>query len=221
MIHYNKITLLEILQMQNYLNCGIYAVDLKGSTDASFKGIHPSIIIQEFAEPTFYYVIPLTTYTKEKWDKLRKFGCCRINSTNSIARIDKMQIRETIDIPKRYTQDGHFIIPTYEEIQNVLDKTKKYLDLSINKAKKEYLKFQSDYTLFSDDWNTYLTSNNTENTNFSVISNNPFILKYPLNLIKNLSHEDRINILKNDIFYFKIAYDKKEGFLTINLSKKP
>ena len=64
--------------MKEYLNCGVYEVDLKGETDASFKGAQPFIIIQKLTEPTFYFIIPLTTYTKEKWEKLRKYGCCTL-----------------------------------------------------------------------------------------------------------------------------------------------
>lgn len=207
--------------MQNYLNCGVYAVDLKGNTDASFKGIHPSIIIQKLAEPTFYYVVPLTTFTKDKWDKLRKFGCCKIDSTNSIARIDKMQIRENIDIPKRYTQKGIFIVPTQAEMLKVLDKIKEHFTLSVNKASKEYQKFYKEYDLLSNEWKVFLETNDIENTNFSIDSEEPLILTYPLKLIKNLSYEDTINILKNDIFYFKTTYNKTEGLLNIKLSKKP
>ena len=123
----------RLCKMNEYLNCGVYEVDLKGTTDASFKGAHPSIIIRKLTEPTFYFIIPLTTYTKEKWDKLRKFGCCKIDSTNSIARIDKMQIREELDIPKRYIQKGRHIVPTYDEMSRVMDKTKQYFNLSLDK----------------------------------------------------------------------------------------
>lgn len=207
--------------MRNHLNCGIYEVDLKGTTDASFKGKHPALIIRKLYEPTVYYVIPLTTYTKEKWEKSRKFGCCRILSTNSIARIDKLQVRENVDIPKRYIQNGKHIIPTHDEVLKVIDKINKHVLLSTDKAIKEYQKFYEEYVLFDSDWKTFLTNNNVEGTNFAIKNAEPLILTYPLNLIKNIYSEDIINILKNNNFYFKIAYNKNEGVLQINLSQKP
>lgn len=207
--------------MNNYLNCGVYEVDLKGATDASFKGKHPSIIVRKLYEPTVYYVIPLTTYTKEKWEKSRKFGCCRILSTNSIARIDKLQVRENIDIPKRYIQNGKHIVPTHEEMVRVLEKIKEHLTLSTDKATKEYQKFYKEYDLFDGEWKIFLQNNDVEGTSFSVQNEEPLTLTYPLCLIKTLSSEDIINILKNNNFYFKIAYNKNKGFLKINLFKKP
>lgn len=207
--------------MKEYLNCGVYEVDLKGSTEASFKGAHPSIIIRKLTEPTFYFIIPLTTYTKEKWDKLRKFGCCKIDSTCSIARIDKMQIREEIDIPKRYVQKGKYIIPSHEEMLKVLNKAKEYFTLSVDKASRIYQKFYAEYELLGSEWKKYISSGNIDGTSFSIISKDPLIITYPLALIKNLTSEDITNILKNDIYYFKLAYNKSAGNIQINLSKKP
>lgn len=207
--------------MKQYLNCGVYEVDLKGTTDASFKGPHPSVIIRKLTEPTFYFIIPLTTYTKEKWDKLRKFGCCKIESTGSIARIDKMQIREEIDIPKRYVQQGKYIVPTDREMLSLLEKAKNYFVLSVDKASRGYQKFYAEHMAFSEDWKTFLSSMSVEKTGFSIVSADPLELSYPLNKIKNLTFEEITNILKNSIFYFKLAYDKDEDKLHIKLSKKP
>ena len=207
--------------MTEYLNCGVYEVDLKGTTDASFKGAHPSIIIQKLTEPTFYFIIPLTTYTKEKWDKLRKFGCCKIDSTGSIARIDKMQIRENVDIPKRYIQQGKHIVPTYDEILKVLEKAKNYFFLSIDKASRAYQKFYTEYTMFDTEWKMFLSTLSVENTNFSIVASDPLELSYPVKEIKNLTFEEITNILKNNIFYFRLAYNKSGENLQIKLSKKP
>lgn len=207
--------------MKEYLNCGVYEVDLKGTTDASFKGAHPSIIIQKLTEPTFYFIIPLTSYTKEKWEKLRKYGCCKIDSTGSIARIDKMQIRENVDIPKRYVQLGKYIVPTYDEMLKVMEKVKNYFSLSVDKASRAYQKFYSQHTMFDTEWKTFLSTNSVENTKFSIVTTEPLELEYPVKEIKNLTFEDITNILKNSIYFFKIAYNKSGEILQVKLSKKP
>lgn len=207
--------------MKEYLNCGVYEVDLKGTTDAAFKGPHPSIIIQKLTEPTFYFIIPLTSYTKEKWDKLRRFGCCKIDSTGSIARIDKMQIRENVDIPKRYIQKGKHIVPTYDEISKILEKTKDYFSLSIDKASRAYQKFYKEYTVFETEWKMFLSSNSVANTSFSIVTSDPLELSYPVGAVKNLTFEEITNILKNDTFHFKLSYNKNGANLQIKLSRKP
>ncbi|MBE5733392.1 MAG: hypothetical protein E7353_10290 [Clostridiales bacterium] len=207
--------------MKEYLNCGVYEVDLKGTTDASFKGAHPSIIIRKLTEPTFYFIIPLTTYTKEKWEKLRKYGCCKIDSTGSIARIDKMQIRENVDIPKRYMQFGKYIVPTYDEMLKVLEKAKNCFSLSVDKASRAYQKFHSQYTMFDTEWKTFLATQSVDNTKFSIVTVEPLELAYPLKEVKNLTFEDITNILKNSIYFFKLAYNKDGEILQVKLSKKP
>ena len=207
--------------MKEYLNCGVYEVDLKGTTDASFKGAHPSIIIQKLTEPTFYFIIPLTSYTKEKWEKLRKYGCCKIDSTGSIARIDKMQIRENVDIPKRYVQLGKYIVPTYDEMLKVMEKVKNYFSLSVDKASRAYQKFCSQHTMFDTEWKTFLSTNSVENTKFSIVTTEPLELAYPVKEIKILTFEDITNILKNSIYFFKLAYNKSGEILQVKLSKKP
>ena len=207
--------------MKEYLNCGVYEVDLQGTTDASFQGAHPSIIIQKLTEPTFYFIIPFTTYTKEKWDNLRKYGCCKISSANSIARIDKMQIREKVDIPKRYVKKGKYIVPTYDEILKIIEKAKEYFILSADKASRYYQKYYLQYELLEKDWNTYISFKSVENTNFAIETTDPLVLIYPLRLIKNLTSDDIINVLKNDTFHFRISYNYSEKNLQIKLSKKP
>lgn len=212
---------MENAKMKEYINCGVYEVDLRGTTEASFRGPHPSIIIRKLTEPTFYFIIPLTTYTKEKWEKLRKFNCCKIDSTGSIARIDKMQIRENIDIPKRYVQQGKHIVPTCDEMSRVLDKAKNYFSLSMDKASREYMPFYKEYASFDAEWKTFLDSSSVLGTQFSILSSDPLELSYPLKEIKNLTFDEITNILKNSIFYFKLTYNKGEEKLQIKLSKKP
>lgn len=206
----------------DYFNCCIYEVDLKGTTDSSFKGPHPSIIIQTLKEPTVFYIIPLTSYTKEKWEKLRKFNCCKIDSVNSIARIDKMQIRESVDIPKRYFKEGKTIVPTADELCNVLEKAKQYFYLSSEKALKHYKKYYTEYVLFESEWKKFLLSNSIQDTHFTLTkSDSGLLLEYPSKTIKNLPIEDIRSILKNSVYFFKITYTKDKEKMQIILSQKP
>ena len=126
--------------MKSIINSGIYAVDLKGTNDAEFKGIHPSLIMQSIKNKEMYYVIPLTTYSKYKWKKLRKFLCCRIVSINSIARIDKVQIIHKDRIPKRWMEGETLLVPTPNEILTVYNRLLEYTKLSTKKSIEEYNK---------------------------------------------------------------------------------
>lgn len=126
--------------MRTIINGGIYQVDLKGYHDAEFNANHPSMIIQNLKEPDMFYIIPLTTYDREKWEKLRKYYCCRIESTNSIARIDKMQVRHISSIPKRWFSGGKVLFPTPDELNLISTKLTEYVDLSVQRMQKEYKK---------------------------------------------------------------------------------
>ena len=84
--------------MVKYVYCGLYDIDLHGKTYAEFDGEHPTMIIQTKKEPKIYMVIPFTSYEPNRWEKLKKKMCCRVESTNSIARIDKIKIINDSDI---------------------------------------------------------------------------------------------------------------------------
>lgn len=140
--------------MKHMINSGIYAVDLKGTNDAEFKGTHPSLIMQSIKNKEMYYVIPLTTYSKDKWNKLRKLLCCRIVSINSIARIDKIKIIHKDKIPKRWMEGETLLVPTPNEILTVYNRLLEYIELSIKKSMDGYNKFYENYdklyNLFTD-----------------------------------------------------------------------
>ena len=70
--------------MKDIITGGVYAVDLHGTESYEFKGVHPALIVRMLKEEEMYYVVPLTTYTKERWDKCKRKGFgTRIISTNS------------------------------------------------------------------------------------------------------------------------------------------
>lgn len=205
--------------MKSFLNDGVYEVDLKGETSAMFNGKHPSVIIQTLKELDVFYIIPLTSYTKERWNKLRSYGCCRIPSTNSIARIDKMQIRERSDISQRYYSDYELIIPTYEEMKKVHKKILEYTSLSLQKAEKTYNKYYVQYVDLKKGWDIFLNTSKCEGTDFYIISQKPLKIGYPLNRINNLTHDDIKNIFLTRTNKPKIAYNKSVGILEIELKK--
>lgn len=135
--------------MKDIITGGVYAVDLHGTESYEFKGIHPALIVRMLKEEKMYYVVPLTTYTKERWDKCKRKGFgTRIISTNSIARVDKMNIVSEKQVQGRYYNAGHLVIPTENEIEVVLARVEEYISLTDNKSNKEYRKFVAQRTNF-------------------------------------------------------------------------
>ena len=52
--------------MKKVINGCIYAIDLGGTEEYEFKGVHPAMVCNYVKEEKMYYVVPLTTYTKER-----------------------------------------------------------------------------------------------------------------------------------------------------------
>ncbi len=128
--------------MKDIITGGVYAVDLHGTESYEFKGVHPALIVRMLKEEEMYYVVPLTTYTKERWDKCKRKGFgTRIISTNSIARVDKMNIVSKKQVQGRYYNAGHLVILTENEIESVLVRVEEYISLTNDKSNKEYRKF--------------------------------------------------------------------------------
>ena len=137
--------------MKYIINSGVYSVDFKGTNNAEFNGTHPALILKSVKNEDMYYVIPLTTYTKERWKKYRKLLCCRIISINSIARIDKILVMHKTKIPKRWLEDEGLLVPTPNEIATVYNRVTEYLSLSIATSLEDYKKFYKNYeTLYHD-----------------------------------------------------------------------
>lgn len=131
--------------MKNIINGGIYDLDLEGTNDAEFIGTHPTIILKSIKNREMFYVIPLTTYTKERWDMYRKNYCCRIITTNSIARIDKVKIMHRLEISHRWIKDDMVLIPTPEEMQVVINKYVEYIEFSTSTVMSDYRKYYKNY----------------------------------------------------------------------------
>ena len=138
--------------MKDIITGGVYAVDLQGTESYEFKGVHPALIVRMLKEEKMYYVVPLTTYTKERWEKCKRKGFgTRIISTNSIARVDKMNIVSEKQVQGRYYNAGHLVIPTEDEIAAVLKRVEEYISLTDDKSNKEYGKFVTQRSKFEND----------------------------------------------------------------------
>lgn len=140
------------MKMQKHINGAVYLVDFKGKTNSEFKGDHPAIVIQTAKYKTLYYVIPLTTYTKERWDKYKKEFGCRIKSTESIALVAKMEVMHASKIKGRSVSNNfsppRLLVPTPEEIDCVTKKLISYMDTAVLKTSKAYNEFHAQYTTF-------------------------------------------------------------------------
>ena len=107
--------------MKKVINGCIYAIDLGGTEEYEFKGVHPAMVVRMLKEEKMYYVVPLTTYTKERWEKCKRQGFgCRIVSTNSIARVDKINIVTEKQIHSRYYNSEKLVCAEPAEIEKVI-----------------------------------------------------------------------------------------------------
>lgn len=186
--------------MKDIITGGVYAVDLHGTEAYEFKGVHPALIVRMLKEEKMYYVIPLTTYTKERWDKCKRKGFgTRITSTNSIARVDKMNIVSEKQVQGRYYNAGHLVIPMEEEIGAVLERVEEYISLTDDKSKKEYGKFTTQRSKFEKDMDM-LSKKNYEEFSYPITFENDLSFFYPctkLSFISNVDIKDIINIKFN------------------------
>lgn len=134
--------------MKNIINGAIYEVIFRGVDASEFTGSHPAIVIRTIKEEKIFFVVPLTTYTRERWERAKRSGFGkRILSTNSIARIDKMKIIHFNELRGRWVDrsTNSFIRMTIDELDAVNKKVDEYLILSERKALTEYGKYIENY----------------------------------------------------------------------------
>lgn len=183
--------------MKDIITGGVYAVDLHGTESYEFKGVHPALIVRMLKEEKMYYVVPLTTYTKERWEKCKRKGFgTRIISTNSIARVDKMNIVSEKQVQGRYYNAGHLVIPTEDEVIAVLKRVEEYVLLTDDKSNKEYSKFITQRTKFEKDMDI-ICEKNYEGFKYPIAFGNDMSIFYPcseLSFISNVDIKDVISI---------------------------
>lgn len=196
--------------MQAIINGCVYAIDLHGTEEYEFKGPHPALIVRMLKEQNMYYVVPLTTYTKERWEKCKRKGFgVRILSTNSIARVDKMNIVSIKQIQDRYYNNGYLVVPTEDEINKVLNRVEEYIQLSNIKSKKEYSKFAEQRDVFRRDMEELLINMDFKKFENAIFTTTKMEFTYPCSKLSFINNSDikdiigkmltftKMNILKN------------------------
>lgn len=208
--------------MVDIINGGVYAVDLGGIESYEFKGVHPALVVRTLKEEQMYVVIPLTTYTEERWEKCKRKGFgARILSTNSIARVDKMNIVSKKCIRGRYYNAGDMVVPDVTEVARVLKKVTEYIDLSNQKTLKEYNKYMIQRAEFEKEVDTLCSVDKMSNFSyqFSVEQNVEFV--YPLSKMSFVSNADIKAVICEKIDNLGIDIKKTCAELQINIKLNP
>ncbi len=208
--------------MKDIITGGVYAVDLHGTESYEVKGIHPALIVRMLKEEKMYYVVPLTTYTKERWDKCKRKGFgTRIISTNSIARVDKMNIVSEKQVQGRYYNAGHLVIPTENEVEVVLARVEEYISLTDNKSNKEYRKFVAQRTNFEKVMDVLLEKQ-FDQFSYPLTIEGDISLLYPCTELSYISNADIKDIISKKFSCSSVAICKqgKDMEISIKLEKE-
>lgn len=212
--------------MVKYVYCGLYDIDLRGETSAEFDGEHPTMIIQTKKEPNIFIVIPFTSYDPERWKKLKKKMCCRVESTNSIARIDRIKIINDSDINKRWisTETKSLLIPNKEDVDKVLKKALAYINSSFNESYTSYLKYLKERDIFNDCVKNTFIEFDFKNAIFSFDFTNEdkTLITFSMDFVKTLAMIDLQDIF-NKVFSrrnFIIKIDDKTKHIVMTVKNK-
>lgn len=209
--------------MIDIANGGVYQVDLHGLNDSEFTGNHPCLVVQSLKEKEMYYIIPLTTYTEERWKKLRKYYCCRVLSTNSIARMDKMQVRHKSFIPHKWVDSYHVLYPTPDELDAVYKKMIAYISLSMNKSYNECKKYYKSIEEFRKICNRFFGEYQFDDFGIFNISFNSTALvgTCDLNLASHITFDDVSDVFRKYFDYRNLTVrfnkDTNKIIITVKL----
>ena len=189
---------------------GIYAVDFHGTTVSEFSGEHPALIVRTPYEPCLYLVAPLTTYTPERWARLRSRGCKRIPSTNSIARLDKLQILHEREIKGRWIDPstGAVLLPTKTELENMHNAVLHNFTLMLDKSLRKYEGILKTHDRFGKDCQQ-LRDAGEAGTSFSRVSGTNDTFAYPHHILRELDIKDIFSVL--DAMFGKKNYVFQRG----------
>lgn len=209
--------------MQSIINGGIYRVNFAGKSDAEFKGDHPTLLIRTLKEEQIYLVVPLTSYTKEKMDKVRQKGSgYRIKSTNSIARIDKMQIVHKNNIKNRWKNNYIFLKIEKEELKALNNKVNEYMKLSSDKAEKEYGKYMEQYNQMYNDFKDLFEGSSISTNMFSFKQNgNNISISCEKGAVHWLSTADFIETTEHFYVSHFVSVNVFGNILSIDILPKP
>lgn len=197
--------------MKKVINGCIYAIDLGGTEEYEFKGVHPAMVVRMLKEEKMYYVVPLTTYTKERWEKCKRQGFgCRVVSTNSIARVDKINIVTEKQIHSRYYNSEKLVCAEPAEIEKVILRVKEYFKLSNQKGLNEYKKFYSEKKVFENKMYQFWIDNKFDDVYYNVkIEKGSIELELGKDEIRNLTFNDIVQVLSELLDASKLHFEKK------------
>ena len=197
--------------MKKVINGCIYAIDLGGTEEYEFKGVHPAMVVRMLKEEKMYYVVPLTTYTKERWEKCKRQGFgCRIVSTNSIARVDKINIVTEKQIHSRYYNSEKLVCAEPAEIEKVILRVEEYFKLSNQKGLNEYKKFYSEKKVFENKIYQLWIDNKFDDVYYNAkIEKGSIELELGKDEIRNLTFNDIVQVLSELLDASKLHFEKK------------
>lgn len=197
--------------MKKVINGCIYAIDLGGTEEYEFKGVHPAMVVRMLKEEKMYYVVPLTTYTKERWEKCKRQGFgCRVVSTNSIARVDKINIVTEKQIHSRYYNSEKLVCAELAEIEKVILRVEEYFKLSNQKGLNEYKKFYSEKKVFENKMYQFWIDNKFDDVYYNVkIEKGSIELELGKDEIRNLTFNDIVQVLSELLDASKLHFEKK------------
>ena len=197
--------------MKKVINGCIYAIDLGGTEEYEFKGVHPAMVVRMLKEEKMYYVVPLTTYTKERWEKCKRQGFgCRIVSTNYIARVDKINIVTEKQIHSRYYNSEKLVCAEPAEIEKVILRVEEYFKLSNQKGLNEYKKFYSEKKVFENKMYQFWIDNKFDDVYYNVkIEKGSIELELGKDEIRNLTFNDIVQVLSELLDVSKLHFEKK------------
>lgn len=197
--------------MKKVINGCIYAIDLGGTEEYEFKGVHPAMVVRMLKEEKMYYVVPLPTYTKERWEKCKRQGFgCRVVSTNSIARVDKINIVTEKQIHSRYYNSEKLVCAEPAEIEKVILRVEEYFKLSNQKGLNEYKKFYSEKKVFENKMYQFWIDNKFDDVYYNVkIEKGSIELELGKDEIRNLTFNDIVQVLSELLDASKLHFEKK------------
>lgn len=205
--------------MEHIINGGLYRVVFNGKNASEFDGEHPTLIVRTLKEYDIYIAVPLTSYTKEKWIKCKSKGFgVKINSSKSIARVDKFKVVHKSDVKNRWKIDGQNFRVTPEDLKEVNSKLNEYILLSSDKTLRGYEKY---YNQYNDILNALKElKSNCPSSLFSICTSDEFIiLKTNKSNVNHLSKEDIKEIVISTYCCEKIIIELDKFDLFIKIPK--
>jgi len=211
--------------MQKYTNAALYNVDLEGKDCGEFDGEHPTLVFRTKMEKDVYIAVPFTTYTKERWEKSKKHMCCRVKSTGSIAKIDKVQIITVNKIRNRWRENGKLLIPSKEDIETIIAKVIAYYQASLLMGLHDYVSVNREFELFMQEFDDAVVGDNiSKNSSISIdFSNSEFIrLIFDSCMVRQLSIQELYDISNNAFGRqnYKIFFSGKNVSIDVMLTSK-